>query len=133
MAISVNLYVQIISSLCGIYIFYFFTTIGLVSLVPEDAYHPVALISMNKYSSKSILAQASPSIKRSGPVTHKDTGVTCNLGVPRIILRDVIKLNYVQSDDHQFFNKDSDNFNLLKPCSRKLEDIFNCSNSTAKS
>jgi len=87
---------------------------------------------MNKYSSKSILTQASPSIKRHGPVTPmvKDTGITCNLGVPRIILRDVIKQNNVQSDDHQFFYKDSDNFKLLKPCSDKLEDIFKCSIST---
>jgi len=59
--------------------------------VPDDIYHPVALISMNKYSNISILAQASPSIKRPGSVTHKDTGVTCNLGVPGIILPDVIK------------------------------------------
>jgi len=78
---------------------------------------------MNKNSNKTILAQASPSIKRPGPVTPKDTGVTCNLDVPSVILREVIKQNYVQSDDYQLFYKDFNNFKLLKPCSVKLEDF----------
>jgi len=63
-------------------------------------------------------------------MSYHDTGVTCNVGIPRTILRDVIKQSYIQSDDHQFFYKDSDNFKLLKPCSAKLEDIFKCNNST---
>jgi len=75
------------------------------------------------------VADVSPSIKRPGPVTPKDTGVIGYLDVPKIIVRDVIKKYYAQSDDHQFFYKDSDKFKLLKSCSVKLEAIFKCSNS----
>jgi len=87
------------------YLYFYFFTYGLCwwTFSPRGYLPPGSLISINKYNNESTLAQASPIVKMPGPVTPKDTGVTCNLGVPRIILWDVIKQNYDQSDDHQFF------------------------------
>ena len=71
-----------------------------------------------------MLACASPSIKRHKPVTSKDTVVTCNVGVPKIILKDVMKETFVQSSYHHLFFKDFDHFKLIKPASVVLEDIL---------
>jgi len=56
------------------------------SFVPEVTNNPVAIKLMNStITDEFILDGTSPSIKRSQPVTSKDTGVNRRIGVPKIM------------------------------------------------
>ena len=45
-------------------------------------------------------------------------------GVPRIILTDVLKQSYVQSDSHQLWYNNVDTFTQVKPCTVSLSDVL---------
>lgn len=62
-----------------------------------------------------ILADASPSIiRRHSSESIRDTDSRSSLGVPRIVLRDIKDMSYVQSTDSQFWYKNNSSFNVLK-------------------
>lgn len=72
-----------------------------------------------------ILADASPSIiRRHSSESIRDTDSRSSLGVPRIVLRDIKDMSYVQSTDSQFWYKNNSSFNVLKQCHVSLTDIF---------
>ena len=54
-----------------------------------------------------------------------NTGASSKIGVqPRIMLSDVTKHSYIQSDDHELWYNNSDKFINIKPCQVQLNDLF---------
>ena len=71
-----------------------------------------------------IVADTSPTLKRCLTAMPPDTGMSDIAGVPRLVLMDVTKLNYVVSDDNTRWYKNADRFIQIKPCEVKIHDIF---------
>ena len=71
-----------------------------------------------------IVADTSPTIKRCRTVMPPDTGMSDMAGVPRLVLRDVTKLNYVVSDDNTLCYRNADKFIQIKPCKVKVIDVL---------
>ena len=53
-----------------------------------------------------------------------DTGMSDMAGVPRLVLRDVAKLNYVVSDDNTLWYRNADRFIQIKLCKVKFPDVL---------
>ena len=54
-----------------------------------------------------------------------NTGASSKIGVqPRIMLSDVTKHSYIQSDNHELWYNNSDKFINIKPCQVQLNDLF---------
>ena len=71
-----------------------------------------------------IVDESSPTIKRTRTAMPPDTGMSVMAGVPRLVLRDITKLNYVVSDDNTRWYKNADRFIQIKPCEVKIHDIL---------
>ena len=85
------------------------------------------------------MAGTSPTIKRSRltqvssatsqpvhtiPAGSKGTGSAAQTGAPRILLKDVHKMTYLQSDDKSLWYRDGDVYKQIKNCSVKLRNIL---------
>ena len=82
---------------------------------------------MESTEKKTILAGTSPRIKRSCEVSDAlmNTGASSKIGVqPRIMLSDVTKHSYIQSDNRELWYNNSDKFINIKPCQVQLNDLF---------
>ena len=90
-------------------------------------------------NSDKIVAGTSPTIKRPQltqvssatnqpvntiPVGSKGTGSAAQTGAPRILLKDVHKMTYLQSDDKSLWYRDGDVYKQIKNCSVKLRNIL---------
>ena len=76
---------------------------------------------------KTILAGTSPRIKRSCEISDAlmNTGASTKMGVqPYIMLSDVTKHSYFQSDNRELWYNNSDKFINIKPCQVQLSDMF---------
>ena len=71
-----------------------------------------------------IVADTSPTIKRCRTAMPPDTGMSDMAGVPRLVLRDITKLNYVVSDDNTLWYRNADRFIQIKPCEVKVLDVL---------
>ena len=82
---------------------------------------------MESTEKKTILAGTSPRIKRSCEVSDAlmNTGAFSKIGVqPHIMLSDVTKHSYIQSDNRELRYNNSDKFINIKPCQVQLNDLF---------
>ena len=82
---------------------------------------------MKSTEKKTILAGTSPRIKRSCEVSDAlmNTGASSKIGVqPHIMLSDVTKHSYIQSDNQELWYNNSDKFINIKPCQVQLNDLF---------
>ena len=82
---------------------------------------------MESTEKKTILAGTSPRIKRSCEVSDAltNTGAFSKIGVqPHIMLSDVTKHSYIQSDNRELWYNNSDKFINIKPCQVQLNDLF---------
>ena len=71
-----------------------------------------------------ILADTSPTIKRCRTTMPPDTSMSDMAGVPRLVLRDITKLNYVFSDDNTLWYRNADRFIQIKPFEVNVLDVF---------
>ena len=53
-----------------------------------------------------------------------DTGMPATAGAPHIVLRDITKLRYVNSDDSTLWYRNADRFIQIKPCVVKVLDVL---------
>ena len=67
-----------------------------------------------------IVDETSPTIKRSRTAMPPVTGMSDMAGVPRLVLRDFTKMNYVVSDDNTLWYKNADRFIQIKPFEVKI-------------
>ena len=75
----------------------------------------------------SLMWMISPRIKRSCEVSDAltNTGAFSKIGVqPHIMLSDVTKHSYIQSDNRELWYNNSDKFINIKPCQVQLNDLF---------
>ena len=70
------------------------------------------------------VAETSPTIKRSRTAVPPDTGTAAEVGVPRIVLRDITKFGNVVSDDNNLWYKNADRFIQIKPCKVNVVDVL---------
>ena len=100
-----------------------------------------SIINMVTYiNSDKIVAETSPTTKRSRftkvssatsqhvhkfPADSKGTGSAAQTGAPRILLKNVHKMTYLQSDDKSLWYRDGDVYKQIKNCSVKLRNIWN--------
>ena len=68
--------------------------------------------------------ETSPTIKRSQTAMLPDTGMSDMAGIPRLVLRDITKLNYVVSYDNTLWYRNADRFIKIKPCEVKVLDVL---------
>ena len=74
---------------------------------------------------KEILAGTSPSIKRCHSVESvRGTGSNRLVSAPRIVLRDIKNMTFIQSSDNRFWYKNANNFIQIKNCQVSLENIY---------
>ena len=57
------------------------------------------------------------------PAGSKGTGSAAQTGAPRILLKDVHEMTYLQSDDKSLWYRDGDVYKQIKNCSVKLRNI----------
>ena len=70
------------------------------------------------------VAGTSPTIKRSQTGMSPDTGMSAEVGVPHVVLRDITNSSHIVSDDNTLWYKNADRFIQIKPCQVKVVDIF---------
>ena len=63
-------------------------------------------------------------IIRCHSVESTGTGSNSSVGAPRVVLRDIKNLSFIQSSDHQFWYKNANNFVKIKDCQVSLQNIF---------
>ena len=80
---------------------------------------------MNIQNKDTILADTSPSIKRCHSVEPiRGTGSERLVGVPRIILRDIKNLSYVQSSNSELWYRNYNSYTKITNCHVPLHNIF---------
>ena len=70
------------------------------------------------------VAGTSPTIKRSQTGMSPDTGMSAEVGVPHVVLRDITNSSHIVSDDNTLWYKNADRFIQIKPCQVKVVDIL---------
>ena len=70
------------------------------------------------------VAETSPTIKMSRTAMPPDTGTAAEVGVPRIVLRDITKFGNIVSDDNNLWHKNADRFIQIKPCKVNVVDVL---------
>ena len=65
------------------------------------------------------VAETLPTITRSQTAMPADTGTAAEVGVPRIVLRDITKSGNIVSDDDNLLYKNTDRFIQIKHYKRK--------------
>ena len=53
-----------------------------------------------------------------------DTGMSAEVGVPHVVLRDITNSCHTVSDDNTLWYKNADRFIQIKPCQVKVADIL---------
>ena len=109
------------------------------SVRPRRHRQPNIINMVAHINSDKIVAGTSPTIKRSRltqvssatsqrvhaiPAGSKGKGSAAQTGAPRILLKDVHKMAYLQSDDKSLWYRDGDVYKQIKYCSVKLRNIL---------
>ena len=70
------------------------------------------------------VAETSPTIQRYRIAMPPDMGTAAEVGVARIVLRDITEFGNIVSDDNNLWYKNADRFIQIKPCKENVVDVL---------